>query len=50
MFKNWKTTLLGVAIGFLNLWASGVNPKHAAVSIGIAALGAAAQDANKNQN
>lgn len=44
MLKNWKTSLLGFGIGFLNLYASGVNPKNAAMSIGLAALGMLAKD------
>ena len=44
MRKNWKTTLLGLAAGVLNLVASGASWKSAAVSIGVAAVGAAAKD------
>lgn len=46
MFTNWKTTLIGVGLGFLNVWASGISAKQTAISIGLAALGAVAKDFN----
>lgn len=46
MLSSLKTTLAGVATAFLNLYANGVNAKSAAVSIGIALLGAVAKDFN----
>lgn len=42
--KNWKTTLLGLGAGFLHLWATGANPKSAAVAVAIGALGMVAKD------
>lgn len=42
--RNWKTTLIGVGLGFLHLWANGLQPKQAAVAIGMATLGALAKD------
>ena len=44
MTKNWKTTLLGLVAGVVNLVASGASWRSAALSIGIAAVGAAAKD------
>lgn len=44
--KNWKTTVLGLVAGFLNLYASGMNPKAAAVSVALAAFGMVAKDSN----
>lgn len=46
MITSWKTTLVGILVGFLNLWAGGTSPKNAAVSVGIALLGAVAKDFN----
>lgn len=48
MLVNWKTTVLGFAVGFLNLWAQGISPKQIAISAGFAALGAVARDFNKS--
>jgi hypothetical protein len=46
--KNWKTTLAGVGMGAANLFlasmAQGIKPKDAALSIGLALLGAYAKD------
>lgn len=44
--RNWKTTLAGLALAFLNLYANGMNAKTAAMSAGLAALGVAAKDYN----
>lgn len=44
--KNWKTTLLGIAVAVLNLYAGGVTIKTAALSVGLGLLGAAAKDSN----
>lgn len=46
MFGNWKTTLVGIGVAFLNLWASGVNVKSAVISVGIGLLGAVSKDYN----
>jgi len=46
MFASLKTTLAGIGIGFLNLYANGTAPKQAAFSIGLALLGALAKDFN----
>lgn len=46
MFTSWKTTLAGLAVGFINLWANGISAKQAALSVGVAALGVAAKDLN----
>lgn len=44
--KNWKTTLIGIVGGALNLFASGVNWKSVAMSAALAALGAVSKDSN----
>ncbi len=48
--SNWKTTLIGVGMGSLNMFlaamSQGVTPKDALISVGMAALGAAAKDHN----
>lgn len=44
--KNWKTTLAGFGLAFINLYAGGMNAKTAAISVGLAALGTFAKDAN----
>ena len=45
---NWKTTAAGVGLGFLNLFiaavTTGVSPKDAAISAGLALIGAYAKD------
>jgi hypothetical protein len=46
MWGSLKTTLAGIGVGFLNLYANGVGPKQAALSIGIALLGSLAKDFN----
>lgn len=46
MSKNWKTTLLGLMAGVLNLVANGATWKSAALSVGLAAVGAVAKDYN----
>lgn len=42
--KSWKTTLLGLIAGGLNLYAGGMNLKNTLLSLGLAALGVAAKD------
>lgn len=44
--KNWKTTLMGISAGVLNLFANGTNWKQVLVSAGVAFLGAFAKDNN----
>lgn len=44
--NNWKTTALGILAAFLHLYANGMTVKSAAASVAIAALGAAAKDAD----
>lgn len=46
MFKSWKTTLLGLGLGALNLFANGASPKQVGLSLGLLALGAVAKDHN----
>jgi len=46
MFGNWKTTLVGIGVAFLNLYAQGANPKNAALSIALGVLGAVSKDFN----
>jgi hypothetical protein len=46
MFSNFKTTLAGIGVGFLNLYANGMSPKQAALSLGIALLGSLTKDFN----
>lgn len=45
---NWKTTVAGVGLGFLNLFVAalttGVSPKDAALSAGLALNGSLAKD------
>lgn len=43
---NWKTTLLGIGAGALQLFSQGVNWKSILASLGIAALGAVSKDFN----
>ncbi len=43
---NWKTSLLGIAGGGLNLFANGLNWKQVLFSVGIAALGLVSKDMN----
>ena len=44
--RSWKSTLLGIAGGVLNLVSQGVNWKTALQSVAIAALGAVVKDYN----
>ena len=44
--RNWKTTLIGLAAGLLHLVANGASWETAAVSVGVAALGAVAKDSD----
>jgi hypothetical protein len=44
--RNWKTTLLGIGAGVLNLVANGMTWKQALLSTGLAALGFFAKDKN----
>ncbi len=46
MWNSFKTTLAGIGVGFLNLYANGATPKNAALSIGLALLGSLAKDFN----
>lgn len=46
--KNWKTTAMGLALAFVNMWASGMTPKAAAISVGLAAFGAVSKDFDKS--
>jgi len=50
MFKSWKTTLLGLGFGAINLYlaslAGGIKPKDAAISTAFGLIGAAAKDWN----
>ncbi len=46
MWSNFKTTLAGIGVGFLNLYANGATPKNAAFSVGLALLGSLAKDFN----
>src|SRR5262245_37497121 len=42
--KNWKTTLIGIAAGVLNLVANGATWKNAALSVLLGLFGASAKD------
>ncbi len=44
IFKNWKTTTAGLAIGAINLFVNGATWQAIVVSVGFAALGAFAKD------
>lgn len=44
--KNWKTSLLGLGAGAINLLANGMNWKQVLLSAGIGALGIYAKDYN----
>ena len=44
--KNYKTTLLGLAAGALNLFANGADYKQVLLSLAVAALGMFAKDHN----
>lgn len=46
MFQNWRTTLVGIIIAALNLWASGASVKTVAMSIALGIFGAIAKDYN----
>lgn len=46
MFSNWKTTLAGLGIASLNLFANGMHPKQIGMSIGLAILGSICKDFN----
>lgn len=41
---NWKTTVLGLAAGALNLLANGIHWKQVLLSLAIAAVGVLAKD------
>lgn len=43
---DWKTTLLGLASGALNLFANGTNWKQVLFSVGLAGLGILSKDAS----
>jgi hypothetical protein len=42
--SNWQTTLAGIGLAVLNLYANGATGKQIAVSIGLAGLGTLAGD------
>jgi hypothetical protein len=42
--NNWQTTLAGIGLAALNLYANGMTGKQIAVSIGLAGLGTLAGD------
>ncbi len=44
--KNWKTTLLGLGAGALNMFANGTNWKQVLLSLALAAFGVVAKDHN----
>lgn len=44
--KDWKTTLLGLASGALNLFANGTGWKQVLLSVAVAALGVFTQDSS----
>lgn len=44
LLTNWKTTLAGLAVGALQLFASNVDWKHILLAVGTATLGALAKD------
>ena len=46
MWGSFKTTLAGLGVGILNLYANGMSIKNAALSVGFAFLGAVAKDFN----
>lgn len=46
MLSSLKTTLAGLGVAFLNLYANGATVKNAAFSVGIALLGALTKDFN----
>jgi hypothetical protein len=46
-FVHWKTSLCGIVVGAINLYASGATLAHVAVSVGIAVLGLLSSDGDK---
>ena len=46
MWGSFKTTLVGLGVGILNLYANGMTLKNSALSVGFAVLGALAKDYN----
>lgn len=44
MWASFKTTLVGLGVGFINLYAGGMTAKNAALSVGLALLGALSKD------
>ena len=44
--KNWKTSLIGLAVAAFNLMANGTKPAQVMVSVGFLALGMLAKDFN----
>lgn len=50
--KSWKTTLAGLLFGggyaFLSAMSTGLKPKDAALSVGIAIIGGLAKDYDKS--
>lgn len=47
-FKNWKTTIFGIAGGSLNMLANGTGWKQVLFSVALAVLGIFAKDADKS--
>ena len=45
--KNWKTTTVGFVAAALSFWAEGMTIRSAVQAAGLAALGAVARDAKK---
>lgn len=43
---SWKTSLFGIGVGALNLFANGTNWKQVLLTVGMAGLGLLAKDGN----
>lgn len=52
--KSWKTTLAGIGMGvgyaFLSALSTGIKPKDAAISVGLALLGGLSKDYDKTNS
>jgi hypothetical protein len=48
MLKHWKTTVVGLFIGFGNFLLTGMGWKQAVISVAVATLGTVAADPKKN--
>lgn len=46
MLNSLKTTIVGILVAALNLYANGTAPKQVLLSIGVALLGTVAKDFN----